>query len=267
MRIDALSLSCAAALAALLPVGTGAAQAVEVYTARDGSYVRGTSFVAGEPVVLKVENNTPRTIHYRSEPRQREVFRGEDLSVQRQDAGAWSSVPLRTYIDESPIRCIELRPGMNATRAWTQRTPAPGTYRVQLIFAATAAECEAGAGARAGTTVIQSASFTLRPGFRVTRVAAAAAVGPTATCPVEVTFTGTVQATSAGTARYQWERSDGMVGRPFAINFTAPGTRTVRSTWTLGAPGREFSGWQRLRLLEPSAALSDQATFRFRCGA
>ena len=264
MRIYGLSL-CAAALAVLLP-GTGAAQ-VEVYTARDGSYVRATSFVAGEPVVLRVENNTPRTIHYRSEPRQREVYRGEDLSVQRQDAGAWSNAVQRSYIDESPIRCIELRPGMNATRTWTQRTPAPGTFRAQLIFAATAAACEAGAGPGAGTTTINSAPFTLRSGFRVTRVSAAAVVGPTATCPAEVTFTGTVQATSAGTARYQWERSDGMVGRPFAINFTAPGTRTVRSTWTLGTPGRETTGWQRLRLLEPSAILSEQAPFRFRCGA
>jgi hypothetical protein len=254
-------LPVAAVLAALPPGQT----AVEVYTARDGTLARGTSFVAGETVVLRVENNTAGPIHFRSEPRQREVYRGEDLVVQRSESGRWSSAVQRTYIDESPVRCIELRPGMNATRAWTPRTPVPGTYRVQLTFAATAAGC---ASERTTMREIHSAPFTLAAGgFRVTRVGAAAAVGSTGACPVEVTFTGSVQATGPGTVRYQWERSDGVAARPFSINFTAAGTRTVRSTWTLGAPGRETSGWQRLRLLEPHATASEPAAFRFRCGA
>lgn len=261
MKTYALCLPFAAVLATLLPRDT----TVEVYTARDGTYARAASFVAGETVVLRVENNTAGSIHFRSEPRQREVYRGEDLVVQRNEAGRWSNAVQRTYIDESPVRCIELRPGMNATRAWTPRTPVPGTYRVQLAFATTAAGC---AGERAAMREIHSVPFTLAAaGFRVTRVAAAAAVGSTGACPVQVTFTGTVQATAPGTVRYQWERSDGAAPRPFSINFTAAGTRTVRSTWTLGAPGRETSGWQRLRLLEPHATTSEPATFRFRCGA
>lgn len=259
MKSYALCFPFAIALVAFLPQGT-----VEVYTVRDGTLARGTAFVAGETVVLRVENNTAGTIHFRSEPRQREVFRGEDLGVQRNDGGRWTNAVQRAYIDESPVRCIELRPGMNATRAWTPRTPAPGTYRVRLAFATTAAGC---AGERASMREIHSAPFTLAAGFRVVRVAAAAAVGPTAACPVQVTFTGTVQATGPGTVRYQWERSDGTAPRPFSINFTAAGTRTVRSTWTVGAPGRETSGWQRLRLLEPHATVTEPATFRFRCGA
>ncbi|HEX8831288.1 MAG TPA: hypothetical protein VF705_08995, partial [Longimicrobium sp.] len=232
---------------------------------RDRTYARASSFAAGETVVLRVENNTAGPIHFRADPRQREVHRGEDLVVQRGESGRWSDAVLRTYIDESPVRCIELRPGMNVTRAWTPRTPVPGTYRVQLTFATTAAGC---ASDRTAMREIQSAPFTVTAaGFRVTRVAAAAAVGPTGACPVQVTFTGTVQATGPGTVRYQWERSDGAAARPFSINFTAAGTRTVRSTWTLGAPGRETSGWQRLRLLEPHATASEPASFRFRCGA
>lgn len=260
MRTYALCFPLAAALAALLPGAT----TVEVYTARDRTYARSSSFEAGETVVLRVENNTAGPIHFRAEPRQRELYRGEDLVVQRSEGGRWSNAVQRTYIDESPVRCIELRPGMNATRAWTPRTPVPGTYRVQLTFATTAAGCAG----RAAMREIHSAPFTLAAaGFRVTRVAAAAAVGSTAACPVQVTFTGTVQATGPGTVRYQWERSDGAAPRPFSINFTAAGTRTVRSTWTLGAPGRETTGWQRLRLLEPHANASQPATFRFRCGA
>ncbi|HEX8453763.1 MAG TPA: hypothetical protein VF647_16795 [Longimicrobium sp.] len=261
MKSYALCFPFAFAVVAFLPQPT----TVDLYAARDGTLARGTAFVAGETVVLRVENNTAGTIHYRSDPRQREVSRGEDLSVQGNDGGRWTNAVQRAYIDESPVRCIELRPGMNATRAWTPRTPPPpGTYRVRLAFATTAAGC---ASERASMREIHSAPFTLATGFRVTRVAAAAAVGPTGTCPVQVTFTGTVQATGPGTVRYQWERSDGAVPRAFSINFTAAGTRTVRSTWTLGAAGRETSGWQRLRLLEPHANASDPATFRFRCGA
>lgn len=258
MKSYTLCLPFAFALVAFLPQGT-----VEVYTARDGSIIRNTAFVAGETIVLRVENNTAGTIHFRSEPRQREVYLGEDLAVQRSAGGRWSNAVQRTYIDESPLRCIELRPGMNATRAWTPRTPAPGTYRVRFAFATTAEGCAE----RASMREIHSAPFTLAAGFRVTRVGAAASVGPNGTCPVQVTFTGTVQATGPGTVRYQWERSDGAVPRAFSINFTAAGTRTVRSTWTLGAAGRETSGWQRLRLLEPHATVSAPANFRFRCGA
>jgi hypothetical protein len=251
----------AAMVATLLPPS----QTIEVYTARDRTYSRSTSFGAGETVVLRVENNTANAIHFRSEPRQREVVRGEDLVVQRNEGGRWSNAVTRTYIDESPVRCIELRPGMNVTRAWTPRNPAAGTYRVQLTFAPTAEAC---ASERTRVREIQSAPFTLAAGgFHVTRVGAEAAVGPTRACPVEVTFTGSVHATGPGTVRYQWERSDGATPRSFSINFTAAGTRTVRSTWTLGAAGRETTGWQRLRLLEPHATLSDPASFRFRCGA
>lgn len=224
MRTYALCFPLAAAMAALIPAAT----TVNLYTARDRTYAPASSFAVGETVVLKVENNTAGTIHYRSDPRQREVSRGEDLVVQRNDGARWSNAVQRTYIDESPVRCIELRPGMNATRAWTPRSAAPGTYRLQLTFATTAEAC---ASDRTRMRELQSAPFTLAAGgFRVTRVAAAAAVGPTRTCPAEVTFTGTVQATGPGTVRYQWERSDGATPRAFSINFTAAGTRTVRST-------------------------------------
>jgi hypothetical protein len=128
---------------------------------------------------------------------------------------------------------------------------------------------------RTGAVTVYSDPFTVRlpPAVpatpsSVTGATATATVGPTATCPVRVTFTGTIQATGPGRVSYVWERSDGATQTtPSTVDFTSAGSRTVTHTWTLGGPGREVSGWQRLRVISPGEMRSEPAAFRFRCGA
>src|SRR3712207_5821385 len=119
MRATALLPAAALLAGAALHAAPPRAAGVELYTARRGTYARGTAFRLGDTVIVRLANGTERSLFYRSDPAARELARGEDLRVDRRSGAAWSNAVTRTYIDESPVRCTELRPGMNATRSWT----------------------------------------------------------------------------------------------------------------------------------------------------
>ncbi|MDE2184686.1 MAG: hypothetical protein KGJ78_16830 [Alphaproteobacteria bacterium] len=99
------------------------------------------------------------------------------------------------------------------------------------------------------------------------------------TCPAQITFTGTI--TVRGTIDpsasvemgYTFLRSDNATGPIAYYTISAPGTRTVSTTWTLGGPGLPaYDGWIQLkawptRHLGFGYSFSPKAMFHVRCAA
>ena len=76
------------------------------------------------------------------------------------------------------------------------------------------------------------------------------------------TFTGTITSAVAGDVTLKWLRSDGAIAQPDTINFAAPGTQTVQTTWTMSAGGTH---WQQLQILSPTDTKSNQSSFTLTC--
>lgn len=96
-----------------------------------------------------------------------------------------------------------------------------------------------------------------------------AAVNPTSfngKCPKVFTFTGKITTNSAGVVKYKWIRSDNANAPVKTISFNGPGTQAVTTTWTLGAPGMNYNGWQAVQILAPNAMTSNKAAFTLNCG-
>lgn len=98
-------------------------------------------------------------------------------------------------------------------------------------------------------------------------VSATASVSPTSytgICPAVFTFTGVITSSAPGPVTYTWDRSDGATSPSIILNFSAPGSQTVTTTWTL-SPTTPFNGWERVHVLTPNAVLSNQASFTLTC--
>ena len=133
----------------------------------------------------------------------------------------------------------------------------------KLAFAAFAAVCLAfPASAESTVTNVVSTLTAAPPAF-------------SGACPARITFTGdiTVQGRFDGPVEmaYTFLRSDGATAPITYYTITAPGTRTVSTTWTLGGPGLpSYSGWQQLkawptRHLGFGYSFSPKAEFRVAC--
>jgi len=81
-------------------------------------------------------------------------------------------------------------------------------------------------------------------------------------CPGVFNFSANITTNGAGTVTYRWERSDGAVGPTQSLTFGGPGTQTVTTSWSLGARG---TFWERIHILSPNDAYSNQATFTNNC--
>jgi len=119
---------------------TGPTSLISVYTQSE-YHLRSRQFRVGDAVIVRVENNTPDSIYYVSVPSGGEIYRGEDLIVERFDGRNWVNAVTHAFIDEPPHLCTELRAGWNATRQWTNRLTTPGTYRVQLRYNTNSGAC------------------------------------------------------------------------------------------------------------------------------
>jgi hypothetical protein len=102
-------------------------------------------------------------------------------------------------------------------------------------------------------------------------ISANASVGPMpGSCPGTITFTATITAdnwspTARREVQYTWVRDDGGNSPSRNIYFpegSSP-TRTVSTTWTLGA---SHAGWQAIHITYPQDLTSNHANFRFSCG-
>jgi hypothetical protein len=101
------------------------------------------------------------------------------------------------------------------------------------------------------------------PTFAVTSVAAS--VSPpsyTGGCPHLFTFSALITVNGPGTVTYKWERSDGAIAPVQSLTFAAAGSQVVTETWTLGAAG---SHWERVRIITPNSAVSNDAVFTLVC--
>ena len=79
-------------------------------------------------------------------------------------------------------------------------------------------------------------SFSARTqGFRITNVELRPDTpelsGP---CPLNVTFKGVIEASGPGKVQYTFTRSDGATSPTHTLGFTAAGSQTVTTDWTLG---------------------------------
>ena len=85
-------------------------------------------------------------------------------------------------------------------------------------------------------------------------------------CPVTITFSGRISvAGGGGTISYKWIRNDGASAPLETLTFAGPGSQEISTTWTLGAAGTTYSGWQAIEILDPQAATSDRAEFQIQC--
>jgi len=92
-------------------------------------------------------------------------------------------------------------------------------------------------------------------------VQAVVQAGPyTDPCSGVFDFTGQVT-TNASTVTCQWEFSDGTTSPVETLNFSAPGTQSVNTTWQLPSA----TGWGRLHILTPLDVMSNQVEVWYDC--
>ena len=85
-------------------------------------------------------------------------------------------------------------------------------------------------------------------------------------CPVMITFSGRISvAGGGGTVSYKWIRNDGASAPVETLTFAGPGSQEISTTWTLGAAGTTYAGWQAIEILDPQATTSDRAEFKVLC--
>lgn len=101
------------------------------------------------------------------------------------------------------------------------------------------------------------------PRLRLTLRADPAAGTPP--CPLTVRFSGDTDGPTQ--IVYTWDRGDGATAPKVRVVLDGPGSQRVETTWTRGADaGTPVSGWERLGVLSPVAAVSGQAAFDLTCG-
>lgn len=142
--------------------------------ATDRNLARRGEFSINETISLKVWNNTRASIFFNQEWRAQRLIREEGLQVERLwDTDQWFPVvapgecppdltetgdgSVRTRVDDVPLRRVfELRAGMSNTRSWTAPISlGPGTYRLRLVYARTAADLRT-------ASAVCSSAFTVR---------------------------------------------------------------------------------------------------------
>jgi len=145
------------------------------------------------------------------------------------------------------ILVLVLRSGKSTNEAEVTETPTPV---VETTVTATPTPRETGGFAVVGTTLVANPDNHIGP------------------CPAKITFSGSITANGAGTVTYTFVRSDGARGGSQSLNFTGPGSKTVETTWTLGAAVptfQPFRGSQQIKILSPNEMESEPAKFVLRC--
>lgn len=88
-------------------------------------------------------------------------------------------------------------------------------------------------------------------------------------CPVEIAFSGRVSVVGGGgTVSYKFLRNDGASAPVETIEFDGPGSRSISTTWRLGAATARFNpynGWQSIQIFDPAEYQSNRAEFTIRC--
>jgi len=83
-------------------------------------------------------------------------------------------------------------------------------------------------------------------------------------CPAPIEFLGTIFVSRPTRVEYRWERSDGVMGPRESVDIRSAG-KGVTTTWKVGTPRRNFSGWEKLHVLAPTTMISNQAAVQIKC--
>ena len=83
-------------------------------------------------------------------------------------------------------------------------------------------------------------------------------------CPAKITFKGIITVTKPGKVQYKFIRSDGALALIDTLIFKKPGTKPVSTTWTIG---KNYSGWEAIKVLYPQEVESNKANFKILCKA
>lgn len=85
-------------------------------------------------------------------------------------------------------------------------------------------------------------------------------------CPADIHFNGSITAKKAGKVQYKFLRSDGAFATIHTLNFEAPGTKNVSTTWTLGGAALPtYTGWEAIQIVYPTNVESNHANFSVKC--
>ncbi len=84
-------------------------------------------------------------------------------------------------------------------------------------------------------------------------------------CPYEITWTAKIKANKAGTVTFHWDRSDGATMDPIDLDFSAAGTKTVETTWKLGAAPNTVHVWERIYIDEPNHQAFPKVNVTLKC--
>ena len=85
-------------------------------------------------------------------------------------------------------------------------------------------------------------------------------------CPKKFVFKGIITAKKAGRVQYKWIRSDNANAPVKTLNFTAPGSKAISTTWTLGGAALPtYNGWEAIQIIYPHKVTSNRAAFKLRC--
>jgi len=88
-------------------------------------------------------------------------------------------------------------------------------------------------------------------------------------CPVVIKFVGSIETAGPSAVKYVFDRNDGgidTIDRHFTA--AAPFHQPVETTWTLGAAGMHYAGWEQIRIELPTASAgfkSNKAEFEITC--
>lgn len=102
------------------------------------------------------------------------------------------------------------------------------------------------------------------PQFKVVRLDFQAASDTyNGSCPVELKFPGQIEASGAGTVRYEVEYSDGTKTAPLQVDFDHPEIKHIKISRQFHQS--QFDAWARIKILSPENGESTKTSFAVTC--
>jgi len=84
--------------------------------------------------------------------------------------------------------------------------------------------------------------------------------------PATYKFIGSITSSAAGAVTYHFTRSDGYSEKPQTLTFSAPGTQTIATSWTMvGQPQHVVRGWVSLVIDSPYSLPLAKSAFTMNC--
>lgn len=114
------------------------------------------------------------------------------------------------------------------------------------------------------TDSVQEISAPPTPYISKPKVTLSAAASPStsATCPVRITFTGTIKTSAEGDFSYQFYNDEGKIYKQGVMSFKDDGTNSFTFTRTFD---EDYTGWVQLKVTNPVAVKSGKASINIDC--